>query len=200
MLDWSANSLGNKPIEHPWDDLNKRSRQHDIKTVELALIAEWTAIPQTFFFRSTTTWDAVAKATLTPQDVTRGIKGGCDFMTLSRNFVFTPNVDNRLWAASELCHVLRIQQFYVSKWMEKKVKSMVLRILNLVQLLANRKRGPFIMTDGIDIWTTSNDKQDSSWPGASWKKTVRAGGPLHKSSLPSDTDDDDQHFSVAQCW
>ena len=52
VLDRPANSPDMNPIEHAWDELNRRVRQHNIETVndlERALIDEWNAIPQTFF-------------------------------------------------------------------------------------------------------------------------------------------------------
>jgi transposase len=52
VLDWPANSPDMNPVEHAWDELNRRVRQYDINNVndlERALIAEWNAIPQTCF-------------------------------------------------------------------------------------------------------------------------------------------------------
>lgn len=52
VMEWPANSPDMNPIEHAWDELNRRVRQRPINhlvELEQALVAEWNAIPQRFF-------------------------------------------------------------------------------------------------------------------------------------------------------
>lgn len=95
------------PIEHAWNELNRRVRQNDINNVndpEWALITEWKAIPQTFFEKLYNSMSADVKLVLLLLGDTHhfNFNYGYDFMTVSGYFFYTWGC---LGAGSELLHV-----------------------------------------------------------------------------------------------
>ena len=52
VLDWPSSSPDMNPIEHAWNELNRKVRRHHINNVidlEQTLVAEWHLMPQEFF-------------------------------------------------------------------------------------------------------------------------------------------------------